>query len=103
MKTLRYNLEFQNLSKVIESEEANLTKSSYYGLLHFYHHDINFDLTGQLYTTKLLKKCFNNSKFKSMKKCCEYIFWNFMLALFFITLPFTIAYAERSFSKNKVD
>lgn len=100
---------FLNPHVILQSSEDNLVKATYDFIL-YYEKDISSDFTRQMLSLKEVI-IDSLSSMKTIKDLANYILENDMASLFkdiltaciiFISLPVTVASAERSFSKLKI-
>lgn len=92
---------------MIKYSEENIIKSCY-DFISFYNTDVSSDLTRQVLS---LTDFLGKTKMKTIKELALYIIENYISSLFseiltaciiFLSLPVTVASAERSFSKLKL-
>jgi len=92
---------------LIKYSEENIIKSCY-DFISFYNTDVSSDLTRQVLS---LTDFLGKTKMKTIKELALYIIENYISSLFseiltaciiFLSLPVTVASAERSFSKLKL-
>ncbi|CAI6366598.1 unnamed protein product [Macrosiphum euphorbiae] len=92
---------------IIKLNEAEIVKSCY-DFIQFYKTDVTSDLTSQVLS---LKEFIKNTDKKTIKELCLYLIENGLSSLYsevvtsciiFLSLPVTVATAERSFSKLKL-
>jgi len=92
---------------IIKLNEAEIVKSCY-DFIQFYKTDVTSDLSSQVLS---LKEFIKNTDMKTIKELCLYLIENDLSSLYsevvtsciiFLSLPVTVATAERSFSKLKL-
>ncbi|XP_022171567.1 uncharacterized protein LOC111034593, partial [Myzus persicae] len=107
MKTVHNNFEFLTPSMILDSEESELIKTAY-DFVQFYQNDISSDFPRQLLS---LKENLKNMKLKTIRDLSDFFIENDLCSVYsdimtaciiFLTLPVTVASAERSFSKLKL-
>lgn len=107
MKTVYNNFEFLTPGKILNSEESELTKNAY-DFVQFYQNDISSDFPRQLLS---LKENLKNMKLNTIRDLSDFFLENDLCSVYsdimtaciiFLTLPVTVASAERSFSKLKL-
>lgn len=107
LETVSRNFEFLQPQNLIKYNEENIIKSCY-DFISFYNTDVSSDLTRQVLS---LRDFLGKTKMKTIKELALYIIENDISSLFseiltaciiFLSLPVTVASAERSFSKLKL-
>jgi len=107
MKTVHNNFDFLTPSMILDSEESELIKTAY-DFVQFYQNDISSDFPRQLLS---LKENLKNMKLKTIRDLSDFLLENDLCSVYsdimtaciiFLTLPVTVASAERSFSKLKL-
>lgn len=107
LKKVVENFDFLNPSILVNSTEDNIMKASY-DFIQYYNTDISSDFTRQLLSIKDLIQI---KKIKTIKQLAIFIIENdfcttysevLSACIIYLTLPVTVAYAERSFSKLKL-
>lgn len=101
------NFDFLQPLNLVNYSEENIIKSCY-DFISFYNTDVSSDLTRQILS---LREFLGQTKMKTIKELSLYIIENDISSLFseiliaciiFLSLPVTVATAERSFSKLKL-
>lgn len=107
MECVCTTFDFLNPNNLIKLEENEIIKESY-DFVQTYKEDISSDFTSQILSFKELMK---NKNLNSIYEMATFILLNdiatsyseiFTACLIFLTLPVTVATAERSFSKLKI-
>lgn len=107
LKTVSNNFDFLQPQNLVEYSEKDTIKC-YYDFILYYDTDVSSDLTRQVLS---LKEFIGITKLKTIKELSLYIIKNDISSLYsevltsciiFLSLPVTVASAERSFSKLKL-
>ncbi|XP_050065227.1 uncharacterized protein LOC126554182 [Aphis gossypii] len=107
LETVSRNFDFLQPLNLIKCSEENIIKSCY-DFISFYSTDVSSDLTRQVLS---LRDFLGKTEMKTIKELSLYIIENDISSLFseiltaciiFLSLPVTVASAERSFSKLKL-
>jgi len=107
LKIVSNTFNFLLQPNLIKLNEAEIVKSCY-DFIQFYKTDVTFDLTRQVLS---LKEFIKNTNMKTIKELCLYLIKNDLslysevvtCCIIFLSLPVTVALAERSFSKLKLN